>query len=367
MRAVIFVIVALAVASGRADAYPQFQLSRDQTCSGCHISPAGGGALTENGMLTAESISMLGTNPEFLNGLVDTPAWLTIGGDVRIQGGWLHAPQDYLWLFPMQAELNVAVTKGKFTGYVNAGLRPQQYRNESLTTVWSREHFLMWQTEPGAAEGVFARIGHFMPVFGLRFVEHPIYTRRYGGTELFSETYAASVSFVKARIEAHLTGFVENPLIDPVRQSNGGAAYAELRLDDKTQVGAGGMFEDEFGDSYKLRGTITAKRLVSEKLLLQGEVQFINPHVLDYGYTQLASYLMASYFGPKGLMLDFGWGHFDENLRISELDRDAFDVNLHWFATSHIELVLVNRVELIGLGSGGPTGAWAMGQLHYRL
>ena len=39
-----------------AHAYPQFQLIKDQTCSSCHLSPAGGGLLSENGMATAESI-----------------------------------------------------------------------------------------------------------------------------------------------------------------------------------------------------------------------------------------------------------------------------------------------------------------------
>lgn len=367
MRYLIIIGFVLAIASGRADAYPQFQLSYDQTCSGCHIVPAGGGLLSENGMMTAESISMLGTNPEFLNGAIGTPEWLRLGGDIRAMGGWLHAPQDYLWAFPMQAELYGAVTKGKFTVYVNAGLRPQQEGNAALTTIWSREHFVMWQQEEGSPEGLFVRAGHFMPVFGLRLVEHPIYTRRYGGTELFSDTYAASASFIKSKFEAHVTGFVENPLIDPVRQSNGGAAYAEMRLDEKTAIGAGGMFEDFDGDAYTLRGQVTAKRLVTEKLLLQGELQVINPHVTGFGYTQLASYLVASYFAPKGILVDVGWGHYDENVRISELDRDAFDLNLHWFATSHIELLLVNRVEFIGLGSGGPTGAWAMFQAHYRL
>jgi len=43
MRAVTTIAVALAAViavtafPGRAEAYPQFQLSRDQTCTGCHL------------------------------------------------------------------------------------------------------------------------------------------------------------------------------------------------------------------------------------------------------------------------------------------------------------------------------------------
>ena len=368
MKASIVIVVGvLALASGRAEAYPQFQMSFDQTCSGCHISPAGGGLLTENGMNTAETISAWGTNPEFLNGAFDMPAWLALGGDVRAMWGYLQAPQRYLLGFPMQADLYAAVKQKKITGVVTVGLRPAQDGNEALTRVWSREHYVMWQSEEGAAEGIFLRAGHFMPVFGLRLVEHPAYTRRYGGTPLYSETYGVSASLVKARLELHASGFVKNPIIDPVRQGSGGALYGELRVDEKTSIGAGGMIEVSDFD-HKYRGTLTAKRYLEGKnLLLQGELQFVNPHVGDYGYKQLVGNLMLTYFGPKGIVVDVAFNHFDGNLRIADLDRDAFDLNVHFFATSHIELMLVSRLELMALGSGGPTGAYAFLQAHYRL
>ena len=62
------VAAVMVLATGRASAYPQFQLSRDQTCSGCHLSPAGGGLLSENGLNTADAMSQFGTSPEFMYG-----------------------------------------------------------------------------------------------------------------------------------------------------------------------------------------------------------------------------------------------------------------------------------------------------------
>jgi hypothetical protein len=160
---------------------------------------------------------------------------------------------------------------------------------------------------------------------------------------------------------------MKDPLIDPVQRSNGGAAYGEIRLDEKTSLGAGGMAEVSDYD-YKLRGEVTAKRyLPGPDLLVQAELQFINPHVGDYGYRQLVGYVMGTYFGPSGMMVDLGFGHYDENLRIKNLDRDCFDLNVHWFTTSHLETLIVSRVEFLGWGSGGPTGAYAMLQAHYRL
>jgi hypothetical protein len=42
--------------------------------------------------------------------------------------------------------------------------------------------------------------------------------------------------------------------------------------------------------------------------------------------------------------------------------RDCIDVNLHWYATTHVELLLTTRLELVD-GAGG----YALTQLHYRL
>jgi hypothetical protein len=195
MRAflVIGVLATLALTGGRANAYPQFQLSKDQTCSGCHISPAGGGLLSENGANTAEGLAKWASNPEFMYGKIGTPDWLQLGGDMRSMLGYLQAPQRYLWWFPMQVDVYAAATKGNFTAYVTAGMRPPQDGNESLTYVWAREYYAMWQQTPGAREGLFVRAGHLMPVFGLRFVEHPMYVRRFGATPVFSETLALAV------------------------------------------------------------------------------------------------------------------------------------------------------------------------------
>ncbi len=366
MRSLIIIVV-LAIAGGRASAYPQFQLSRDQTCSGCHISPTGGGLLNENGMNFAEAESAFGTNPELLNGVAKTPAWLQFGGDFRAMSGYVQAPQRYLVTFPMQADLYGQATYENFALHATIGLRPRQEGNEALTVVWPRELYFQWNQTPGSPFGAFARVGQLMPVFGLRYVEHPVYTRRYGGTPMFSEAWGVTGSYIQPRYELHVSGYMEPQLFDPVRQASGGAVYGELRIDDKTQVGAGGLAEVSSFD-HEFRGTLTAKRFFpGAEVLLQGEAQLVNQHVDDFGYLQLVSYLSATYFAPKGLMFDIGWGHYDENIRIGGLDRDALELNAHWFTTSHLELIWVNRAEFIAWGDGGPTGALSMLQVHYRL
>jgi len=361
------VIAVVVLSAGVASAYPQFQLSRDQTCTGCHLSPAGGGPLNENGMTMIEGLSQFGTNPQFFYDALGTPSWLTLGGDLRAAGGFNSAPFKSLVGIPMQGEIYAHATYKNFSLYLNVGARPSENGNEAATHGWSREHYLQWQQNPGETDGLFVRVGRFMPVFGLRFAEHPDYTRQFGGTQLYSETYGVAVEYIAPKWEVHGTGFIKDPIIDPVAHDNGGAVYGEYRLTDKLSVGGEGMITKS-DDDKKYRAGITSKFYIpGPDILLQGELQFVN-QVIDAGGApkQLVGYLLASWF-VKSFLVDVGIGDDNENLRIKDLDRDCVDLNLHWFATSHVELIWNNRYELIGLGQGGPSGAYSLLQLHYRL
>jgi len=125
---------------------------------------------------------------------------------------------------------------------------------------------------------------------------------------------------------------------------------------------------------WKLRGGVTDKLYLSgPDILLELEGQVVNQHIESFGLTQLVGELTATKFLPMGLWLDVGLGHYDENIRIKGLDRDALDVNLHWLTTSHIELIATTRIQVINQGRtlqtdlGGPTGGYALLQAHYRL
>jgi hypothetical protein len=371
---IVFVLGLLGTA-GVAHAYPQFQLSRDQTCTGCHISPSGGGMLNENGLAVAENGSQFGKAPEFLYKLFKTPKWLQLSGDIRLLGGYIQTPDKAFVAFPMQLETNVRLVFGNFSFYATPGFRPATEGNEGPTTVWAREHYLMWKQKKDENEGLYVRLGRFMPVFGLRFAEHPMYTKRFGGTQLFSETYGASVSYVKPKYEIHASGFIEDPLYDPVEHANGGAVYAETRLNQTTAIGVEGMVKIT-PDDKQGRGGITAKKLIGKNLLLQGELQLVNTVVNndrnDNGTgapVQIVGNVVLS--KPLGkndqFLIDVGIGHFDSNIRIKDLDRDCVDLNVHWFVDSHLELILNSRFEMIAFGNGGDNGAYAMLQVHFRL
>ncbi|MCW5803527.1 MAG: hypothetical protein KIT31_14185 [Deltaproteobacteria bacterium] len=361
--------------AGVAHAYPQFQLVRDQTCTGCHISPSGGGMLNENGLNAAEAMSQLDHSAKFLY-KVNTPKWLQLSGDLRAVTGFIQTPEQAFVAFPMQIETNVRFVFGAFSLYATPGLRPTTEGNAAATFAWAREHYVMWQQKPEESQGLYVRLGRFMPTFGLRFAEHPMYTRRFGGTQLFSETYGLGVAYVKPRYEVHATGFIADPIIDPVENANGAALYAETRIDPRTALGVEGMVKVTPDLDKQYRVGVTAKKLLGKDLLLQGELQFVNTLVENKrngagtgAPTQLVGSLVLSKpFGKNDqFLVDLGIGHFDSNLRIRDLDRDCVDLNVHWFVDSHVELILNSRVEMLAFGNGGPNAGYALLQVHFRL
>ena len=372
-------ILAVAVGLGlfavprAAHAYPQFQLSRDQTCTSCHLSPAGGGLLSENGLSTAETVSQLGGAPELFHGKLPTPDWLVLGGDLRGAAGYMKTPENALAAFPMQIDVYAQATAGHLSLHVTAGPRPERVGAGAATYFWSREHYVQWQQHPGESTGLFVRAGRFMPVFGLRFAEHPMYTRRYGGTQLYAETYGVALEYIEPKWEVHATGFIKDPFIVPVERASGGAIYAETRLSEHVSIGAEAMLKDTKYDRRWFYGLTGKLYLPGPDLLLSAEGQFVNQIIDETDSNpaggaplQIIGNLVATKMLGDFVMLDLGIGHFDSNIRIHDLERDAVDLNLHYFLSSHTEIALNARYELMALGND-PAGAYALAQLHYRL
>jgi hypothetical protein len=213
-----------------------------------------------------------------------------------------------------------------------------------------------------------------MPVFGLRMAEHPLYTRRFGGTPLYADTYGLHLAFIDPKFEAHATGFIADPLISSVVHDSGGAAYAEYRVTETVAIGGQGMFTDS-EDDKRIRAGMTGKvYLPGPKLLLQAELQYVN-QIIDTSPTnpdggapvQLIGHLVGTLGLTDYLHLDVGLGHFDSNIRIKNLDRDCVDLNVRYGMDSHLEIQLNARYEMIGFTKGGPSAGYWLLQLHYRL
>jgi len=369
-RLLVVSIVAMLAIPSVAAAYPQYQLSNEQTCSSCHYSPSGAGLLNDMGLMTAEELSGK-EGADFLYGAWTPPGWLKLGGDFRfgagVNGRGDYGPTVSPGAFPMQGDMYArAEATDQLSANVTFGLRGGVGGGEVLSFLQAREHYVLWQQDQ--REGFYARAGRFMAPYGLRLAEHTAYTRRYAGTNLFSETYGLSVGFINKLFEVHATGFIHDFWRDPVEPGDGGALYAEARVTPAVSLGVSGRYADS-PDEARTQGGVTAKFwLASLNTIVQAQVDGIH-QTIDAGPSrdQLVAYVLGTYFWKPQWHYELGIGHYDEDISIKDLDRDAIDFNVRYVWRPHLEFELDTRVQMFGMGSGGPTSGFAILQAHYRL
>ena len=393
--AVATVIAVVGFARGAA-AYPQFQFSSGTNkCNQCHFSPAGGGLLSSWGRSESGDTISLGGDGGFLHGAVTLPSWVALGADIRLattrtDDGGVESPRT-AW-FPMQSDLyaRFAFTDA-FSFYMATGVRGEtrpasgfsetdvgQINTDFGTVIdrfISREHYLMWRP---SATGPYARIGRFYAPYGLRFVEHIYFIRRYAGYELYNETYTASGGYVADEWELHLSAFTPPPSSFPdffqsvgARES-GGAVYYERRFIGESPVTGALAGQGRVGIGKEMTrfqaGAVGKLWFDPIKVLVLGEADLIRQEVPDasFGQNQFVSYLGPTWLPVRGVMVGAAYERFQENLSVSTTARNAYDVQLNFFPWAHFELFGFFRYQMVGQ-AGQPAATLFMAQLHYYL
>ena len=389
----ILVVAAVVGSEHRAAAYPQFQFSSGTArCAQCHFSPSGGGLLTSWGRdESGDTISMFGGSGAFLHGATKLPEWLALGADLRLAGlvndpGGRESKETAF--FPMQFDLYGRANFGDVSLNVTLGDRGVVRPDDGTVTgrfkdfpdrIVSREHYLMWRP---SASGPYVRLGKFQTPYGIRFVEHIFWVRRYTGFNLYEEPYSLSGGYFAEDWEAHVSAFTPPPdsspnLIKAVGQPESGvAAFAEKRFFDALAVGLQarvGIASEE----ARYQGGIEAKYwLEPAKLLFLGEADLIHQQLkaASASQDQFVSILGASAFPTKGLMLSAYYERFQEDLSVKGTGRNALDGEINFFPYAHFEVVLIGRYQpkTDSLTTGGMTlgetaASLGMLQLHYYL
>jgi hypothetical protein len=385
---VLFIFMGLSFGARRAEAYPQFQFSSGTNrCSQCHYSPSGGGLLTSWGRdESADTISM-GGDGAFLHGLVSLPSWLGIGGDLRLAliTNDVGSPSGTeVAAFPMQADLYVRAAFGEawslnITGGVRGVARPDDGSvggriSSAADDLMSREHYLMWRP---SATGAYVRIGRFFAPYGLRFVEHIYYVRRYTGFDLYQETYNIAAGYVADEWEAHATLFAPVPQSFPSPLQSvapgewGFVGYGEQRFAKMSALaGQLRLAKGTQGESRYQFGGVGKAWIDKAKILFLGEADFIHQTFsgVSYSQNQFVSYTGAWFFPVRGLMGGVAYERFQENLAVSTTGRNAYDIQLNFFPWAHCEAVLLGRYQITGSGAiDGGSASLFMFQLHYYL
>jgi hypothetical protein len=381
--------VALLAGERPAAAYPQFQFSSGTNrCSQCHYSPAGGGLLTSWGRDESADTISLGGDGAFLHGLVPLPSWLGVGGDFRLalmsnDVGNAQGPE--VIAFPMQADVYVraALTEAisiNGTVGVRGIARPDDGSipgrlSAAAGNFMSREHYLMYRP---SATGFYARAGRFFAPYGLRFVEHVYYVRRYTGFNLYEETYNLSGGYVADDWEVHGTVFGPTPKTGAPEFFSGVgppevgfAGYGEVRLAKMSALAGQLRIGTTSLETRYQVGGIGKLWVEKAKLLLLGEADFIRQTLGTnpiYSQNQFVSYSGVHLFPMRGLMFAVAYERYQENLSVSTTGRNAFDVQFNFFPWAHCELMLLGRWQVVGSGAvDGGSASLYMAQFHYYL
>jgi hypothetical protein len=378
--------LALLAFAGQAQAYPQFQFSSGTTrCGQCHYSPSGGTLLSSWGRDESGDTISLGGDGSFLHGLWAPPSWLALGLDIRLAGlrndvGGAGSPE--FAFFPMQADVYARAAYESFSLNVTVGargvVRPPDpsisgRTSDVLNRMMSREHYLMWRP---SATGPYVRLGRYDAPYGIRFVEHIFFVRRYTGFNLWEETYNLTGGMITEDWELHATAFTHVPTSLPDflgatgAPENGGMIYGERRFKKMAAIGLQTRVGIASEESRYQGGAVGKLWIEKARVLFLGEADFIRQQLTkaSVGQNQFVSYLGATYI-IRGFMAGLAYERFQEDLAVSKTGRNAYDVEVNLVPWAHFEVGLLGRYQRQEtFGTTDPSRAsLGMLQLHYYL
>lgn len=332
---IVSAIVALGFAlyAANASAFPSMARLGYTSCSTCHVSPTGGGVLTDYGRGIAEaelSTFSYDGQGELAWGLPVSIPRVLLGGDVRtmsIRRG--DVKQDFL----MQADLELAhnVTKNLWLVMEGGEFGPDH-------SVEARRNYVMLQTHDGA---LIYRLGHFMPAYGLMVDDHTTTARQQLGFGEGQESYNAEVSYHGRYGELFVTQTFGQSLTLEATRSDG---YQYRTQDETAEIARGALY---LGENTVVGASILRGHGQEQERLAYGFYSVLSPWPWCYSLTEVdyqkywsatlpekretVTFETMGFIPYKGIQLEFT----EESLTD---EPTTFGANLRLFPTAHFEL-----------------------------
>jgi hypothetical protein len=183
----------LFLCSSSAFAFPEMIRHGYNNCLTCHLSPAGGGALTGYGReLSKEALSQTsGETEHYLFGKFEPSETYTVGGDIRVLYRYANtaAAESGTWI-PMQFEI-AAFWTGVKNWIYGAAIGPERI-SSTETRFSSRIHYVGYQS----SDELRFRVGKFPLTYGLMIPEHFTSIRKNIGFDQGKEAYNIEISYI---------------------------------------------------------------------------------------------------------------------------------------------------------------------------
>ncbi|MBI5139818.1 hypothetical protein HZA26_04425 [Candidatus Nomurabacteria bacterium] len=291
MQSRLIIIVVTLLKASFCFAFPE--IASKPNCTACHYSPTGGGVLTQYGRESIkELLSHWGKEGEsdFAYGVVQTPKFLSLGGDIRFLQTY-HNNQfiqkaDYYF---MQADLDAAIKLGNNIVVVSTlGI-------DALKEIISRQHYILHSV----SEHMLVRLGRFFPAFGINTPDHAITIKKNVGFDHSQETYNLELAWTYDNINAYVTGIFGRPDKPWLARETGGTVNINFLVFEKYKLGLSYYYGTQANTSTHLYGPYGIFRL-TQKIVWLTELDFqkrfsntltpqfglVNYQKLDYEITQ---------------------------------------------------------------------------------
>jgi hypothetical protein len=234
-----------------AFAYPENVRKGYPSCASCHVSPTGGGVLTNYGRKSSgEFIATWGNEAEseFAWGAAPLPGWLALGADVR------H--------LSYKRELNRQITERRLImqqeGEIAVNIAGKAWldfsRGKYSNFESSQRAYLLFN----ATENIYVRAGKYFAPFGILRADHTAISRRAVGMDQGRETINAELGYQDERGELILTGIMGNwqtgdESVDPIFRDQGLNLRVAAYHGGNSQLGASAMgIQGEYVDRQAL-------------------------------------------------------------------------------------------------------------------
>ena len=229
-------------------AYPWMIRHEYSGCAVCHTDPSGGFLTTEYGRAQTQTLlSTFGRGPEgnevdgrsqFLLGAVKLPQWLNLGGTVRYLQMYnkpSNSPgqSSSIW---MQADLRAMVNVGAFEAAGSLGFAHLGDQAAWVTSkiqgnnLVSREFWIGYNFDE--EKNTKLRIGRMTLPFGIRMLEHTLFTRNITQTDLDSQQeYGAALFHGSENYRVEIMAIAGNYQLKPDKyRQRGYSAYLEYAV-----------------------------------------------------------------------------------------------------------------------------------------
>jgi len=345
-------------------AFPEMVRHNYVNCTACHVSPTGGGVLTQYGReLSRALLSTWGEDNEneskFAYGLVRPPSWL----DATYLYRGLYAYQDTPYIqqglfIYMQGDAEAAAHVGQWTfdlalGYQN----PPGASGFSDYLISPRNYVNYRPTDEFSVRG-----GRFYPAYGIYTAEHVIPIKRDLGWDQGMETYNLEAAWLGDSLNVYVTADLGRPDEPSLSSETGFVLTPSLVFGDHYKIGAsyfrgqGPVSDRDVFGPWGILGFTPHFFLLTELDAqhqwnkTSGATQWgaVNYQRLDYELiTGLHFYLTQDFSNlnfsdPTTLHNSFGAG-------VQFFPRPHFEINVSW-----------SKLRDLSVASGYSDFAWAM-------